>query len=87
MSDISPASRQCCPVCQVEIEHTIDNQYLVHFSRGNTGSLAKLWARVCQYLKTDDQCNQCLNQNPLLHGEISDTDYYNDIAPIEFPDK
>ena len=35
----------------------------VLFSRGATGSRSKLWARVCQYLKTDEQKAACINQD------------------------
>nr|AUG32249.1 hypothetical protein PLO_250 [Paulinella longichromatophora] len=87
MNNTSSGSRQRCEICKVEIEHTLDNQDLVHFSRGNTGGRAKLWARVCQYLRTDEQCDQCLNQDANLRGEVTETDYYADAPIIDFPSK
>ena len=54
---------------------------LVHFSQGAPGTRAKLWARVCQYLRTPEQCGQCLNQDPTLRGVVSSGDYYAE-API-----
>jgi hypothetical protein len=54
---------------------------LVHFSMGAPGSRAKLWARVCQYLRSPEQCNLCLNQDPALRGTVTASDYYAE-API-----
>lgn len=54
---------------------------LVLFSQGAPGTRAKLWARVCQYLRTPQQCAQCLNQDPALRGEVSSSDYYAE-APL-----
>ena len=54
---------------------------LVHFSQGAPGSRAKLWARVCQYLRTDDQRRQCLNQDGGLRGTVQASDYYAE-APV-----
>lgn len=54
---------------------------LVHFSQGAPGTRAKLWARVCQYLRSPEQCAQCINQDPSLRGEVSGSDYYAE-API-----
>lgn len=54
---------------------------LVHFSMGAPGSRAKLWARVCQYLRSPEQCCQCLNQDPTLRGEVTASDYYAE-APV-----
>ena len=54
---------------------------LVHFSMGAPGSRAKLWARVCQYLRSPEQCRQCLNQDPALRGTVTANDYYAE-APV-----
>ena len=54
---------------------------LVHFSPGAPGSRAKLWARVCQYLRSDEQKCQCLNQDRNLVGQVVMSDYY-DEAPV-----
>ena len=51
-------------------------QDLVHFSLGAPATRSKLWARVCQYLRTPEQCAQCINQDPRLRGEVSNSDYY-----------
>ena len=49
---------------------------LVHFSQGGPASRAKLWARVCQFLRSDDQLSRCINQDPSLRGEVQSSDYY-----------
>ncbi len=49
---------------------------LVYFSQGGPGTRAKLWARVCQYIKSDEQRAQCLNQDCNLRGNVSPSDYY-----------
>lgn len=54
---------------------------LVHFSQGAPGTRAKLWARVCQYLRSDEQKGQCLNQDANLRGTVVQSDYYAE-API-----
>lgn len=54
---------------------------LVHFSQGAPGTRAKLWARVCQYLRSDDQRAQCLNQDASQRGTVVQSDYYAE-API-----
>ena len=56
---------------------------LVHFSMGAPGTRAKLWARVCQYLKTPEQCGQCLNQDAALRGEVKGSDYYAEPPAID----
>lgn len=76
MPSIPPGSRQRCPVCQVEIQGMTGGQDLVHFSMGAPGTRAKLWARVCQYLRSPEQCGQCLNQDPGTRGSVTSTDYY-----------
>nr|YP_002048763.1 hypothetical protein PCC_0101 [Paulinella chromatophora]ACB42553.1 hypothetical protein PCC_0101 [Paulinella chromatophora] len=80
-------SNQHCKLCQVEI-HCIDgNEDLVYFSTGTTGNRARLWARVCQYIKTEEQCNQCINQDVSSRGEVLETDYYSDAPNLDFSDK
>ncbi len=54
---------------------------LVHFSHGTPGTRAKLWARVCQYLRDDDKQRQCLNQDPTLRGSVQTSDYFAE-APV-----
>lgn len=54
---------------------------MVHFSMGAPGSRAKLWARVCQYLRTPEQCGQCLNQDAGQRGTVTASDYYAE-APV-----
>lgn len=49
---------------------------LVHFSQGGPSTRSKLYARVCQYLRTDEQKAQCLNQDPALRGELKPGDAY-----------
>lgn len=56
---------------------------LVHFSMGAPGSRAKLWARVCQYLRSPEQTGQCLNQDPSLRGEVRTTDYYAEAPQLD----
>jgi len=54
---------------------------LVHFSMGAPGTRAKLWARVCQYLRSPEQCGRCLNQEASLRGTVTNNDYYAE-APV-----
>lgn len=54
---------------------------LVHFSQGAPGTRAKLWARVCQYLRSDAQRAQCLNQDASQRGTVVQSDYYAE-APV-----
>jgi len=54
---------------------------LVHFSMGAPGTRAKLWARVCQYLRSPEQCGRCLNQEASLRGTVTSNDYYAE-APV-----
>jgi hypothetical protein len=68
MTAIPPGTRQRCSVCGVEIQGMAGGKDLVHFSHGTPGTRAKLWARVCQYLRDDDKQRQCLNQNPADRG-------------------
>jgi hypothetical protein len=81
MTAIPPGSRRRCSLCQVEIQGMAGGNDLVHFSMGAPGSRAKLWARVCQYLRSPEQCSQCLNQDPALRGTVTANDYYAE-APV-----
>lgn len=54
---------------------------LVHFSQGAPGTRAKLWARVCQFLRSDDKRALCLNQDVSQRGTVVQSDYY-DEAPV-----
>jgi hypothetical protein len=81
MASISPGMRRRCNLCTVEIQGMAGGGDLVYFSQGAPGTRAKLWARVCQYLRTPEQCAQCINQDLSLRGEVSGSDYYAE-API-----
>jgi hypothetical protein len=81
MVAIPPGERRRCSLCQVEIQGMTGGLDLVHFSQGAPGSRAKLWARVCQYLRSDEQKCQCLNQDRTLVGQVVKSDYY-DEAPV-----
>jgi len=81
MAAIPPGSRQRCSLCQVEIQSMVGGNDLVHFSQGAPGSRAKLWARVCQYLRSDEQRAKCLNQDATLRGTVVQSDYYAE-APV-----
>ncbi len=83
MAAIPPGSRQRCTVCGVEIQGMVGGGDLVHFSQGGPGSRAKLWARVCQYLKGDAQRAQCLNQDANLRGSVTPSDYYAEAPMID----
>lgn len=81
MASIPPGSRQRCSLCQAEIQGMVGGRDVVHFSQGAPATRAKLWARVCQYLRTAEQQGQCLNQDPSLRGEVVASDYYAE-APV-----
>lgn len=85
MASIPPGSRQRCALCQVEILGMAGGHDQVLFSQGAPGSRAKLWARVCQYLRTPEQCGRCLNQDASLRGEVSANDYYAEAPVFELP--
>jgi len=85
MATIPPGSRQRCSLCQVEIQGMSGGNDLVFFSHGGPGSRAKLWARVCQYLRSDDQKRQCLNQDPDVAGQVQPSDYFAEAPIIELP--
>lgn len=83
MAAIPPGSRQRCTLCQVEIQGMAGGGDLVHFSQGAPGTRAKLWARVCQYLRSDEQKGQCLNQDAGLRGAVQESDYYAEAPRID----
>lgn len=55
---------------------------LVHFSQGAPGTRAKLWARVCQFLRSDDKRALCLNQDVSQRGSVVQSDYYDEAPAI-----
>ncbi|MCP9849182.1 hypothetical protein [Cyanobium sp. Morenito 9A2] len=76
MAVIPPGTRQRCRLCQVEILGMVGGNDRVLFSQGAPATRAKLWARVCQFLKSPEQCGQCLNQDPALRGDVQASDFY-----------
>ena len=85
MAAIPPGSRKRCTLCQVEIQGMVGGQDMVHFSQGAPGTRAKLWARVCQYLHSDEQKSQCINLDPSLRGMVQPSDYFAEAPVIELP--
>jgi len=83
MVSVPTGSRQRCSVCQVEIEAIGQGHDVVHFSMGAPGTRAKLWARVCQYLRNPEQCGRCLNQDANLRGNVSGSDYYAEAPELD----
>ena len=79
---VSSKTQLRCELCQIEINENADQRDEVLFSRGATGS-SKLWARVCQYLKTDEQKAACINQDASQRGTEMPGDRYEEIAPVE----
>jgi hypothetical protein len=76
MAAIPPGTHQRCALCQVEIQGLVGGLDQVHFSQGKPSTRSKLYARVCQFLRTDEQKSQCLNQDPSLRGEAQPGDAY-----------
>ena len=78
----SQNQRQRCALCQVEIDSSsgIDQ---VLMSRGGPSTRSKLWARVCQYLSTDEQKAQCINQDPSKRGVEQPGDGYAELPAID----
>ena len=76
MAAVPPGTRVRCSLCQVEILGMAGDKDLVQFSQGAPASRTKLWARVCQFLRSDDQLSRCINQDPSLRGEVQRSDYY-----------
>lgn len=58
---------------------------LVYFSHGGPGTRSKLWARVCQFLNSDEKKRQCLNQDPVLRGETKPGDGFDEAPLIQLP--
>ncbi|QEY33083.1 hypothetical protein EVJ50_13425 [Synechococcus sp. RSCCF101] len=85
MVSAASANRQRCSLCKVEIEALPGGREQVLFSQGEPGSRAKLWARVCQYLRTPEQCAQCINQDPGRRGAVQETDYYAEAPRLDLP--
>ena len=80
---LSSTTQLRCELCQIEINENAEQSDEVLFSRGATGSRSKLWARVCQYLKTDEQKAACINQDLSQRGAEMPGDRYEEIAPCE----
>jgi hypothetical protein len=59
----------------VQIEKIIGGDRVL-FSHGPVGTRAKLWARVCNFVKN----KQCINQDEKAIGVVSATDHY---KPLE----
>ncbi|MEB3276550.1 MAG: hypothetical protein VKM92_06250 [Cyanobacteriota bacterium] len=85
MASIPPGSRQRCSVCNVEIQGMAGGNDLVQFSHGGPGTRSKLWARVCQFLNSDDKKRLCLNQDPNLRGTIQPGDGFDEAPLIQLP--
>lgn len=81
MAALPPGTSQRCAVCGVEIQGMAGGADLVKFSHGAGGTRAKLWARVCQYLRDDGKQRQCLNQDAAQRGTVQASDYFAE-API-----
>ena len=77
---------QRCALCQVEIQVEGSTSDRVIFSRGTPGTRSKLWARVCQYLKSDEQKQQCINQDPALRGTPQPGDGFEEISALQLGD-
>ena len=80
---LSSTTQLRCELCQIEINENAEQSDEVLFGRGATGSRSKLWARVCQYLKTDEQKAACINQDLSQRGVEMPGDRYEEIAPCE----
>ncbi|WP_017306665.1 hypothetical protein [Spirulina subsalsa] len=59
---------QVCPACGVKIV----GRDTVLFSAGAPGNRARLWARVCQYVKKPG----CINEEEESIGVVKEGDYY-----------
>ena len=60
-----------CPVCGVKIE----GKDKVLFSSGSSGTRARLWARVCNYV----QQPSCINKDQVSVDMVTESDYYRPI--------
>lgn len=72
---------EVCSVCGVKIL----GGRTVQFSSGPTGDRARLYARVCQFIKDERKAN-CINQDSDVIGQITTRDAYGDGKDIQFPD-
>jgi hypothetical protein len=73
MASIPPGTLKRCDLCRVEIRGMVGGIDQVVFSQGAPGSRAKLWARVCQFVK---EPQRCINQEASLRGEVAAEDFY-----------
>ncbi|MCP9771146.1 hypothetical protein KBY66_00660 [Synechococcus sp. Tobar12-5m-g] len=73
MASIPPGTLKRCDLCQVEIRGMAGGQDQVIFSQGGPGTRAKLWARVCQFVR---EPQRCLNQDATLRGQGLPEDFY-----------
>lgn len=64
---------QVCPICGVKIVKAPGGDRVL-FSVGFPGTRARLWARVCQFVKKPG----CINSDPALIGETQPKDHYTD---------
>ncbi|MCP9885173.1 hypothetical protein KBY97_08560 [Synechococcus sp. ATX 2A4] len=79
MASIPPGTRVRCALCQVEIQGMVGGNDQVLFSQGAPGTRAKLWARVCQYVK---EPQRCINQDAGLRGEAGVDDFYGEAPSL-----
>ncbi len=79
MASIPPGTRVRCALCQVEIQGMVGGKDQVIFSQGAPGTRAKLWARVCQYVR---EPQRCLNQDQALRGEVGADDFYGEAPSL-----
>lgn len=79
MASIPPGTRVRCALCQVEIQGMVGGNDQVLFSQGAPGTRAKLWARVCQYVK---EPQRCINQDAGLRGEAGVNDFYGEAPSL-----
>ncbi|MEM9266571.1 MAG: hypothetical protein AAGA46_13705 [Cyanobacteria bacterium P01_F01_bin.13] len=71
----TPYQEQTCPACEVTIANDV-----VQFANDSTGTRARLYARVCQYVKKPD----CINQDKQLIGEVLQEDGFMEAPPLNF---
>jgi hypothetical protein len=67
----------------VEILGMVGGQDRVLFSQGAPATRAKLWARVCQYVK---EPQRCINQDAALRGDVVRDDYYGEAPALNLLD-
>lgn len=73
MATIPPGTLKRCSLCRVEIRGLAGGREEVVFSQGAPGTRAKLWARVCQFVK---EPQHCLNQDAAVRGAVQVDDFY-----------